>query len=162
MNLKATTAERIKQIMEEENLRQVDVIEKAQSYCDKYHISLSKANLSMYLSGKSEPAQDKLYLLSKVFGVSEAWLMGCDVPRKDPGDVVDVMPAWMAAFSGAGYLDPRVAGFLQYLNEQAEKEMNNDGFVVSEDEKEFINAYRNADEKTREIVTFALGLKRGE
>ncbi len=156
MNLKATTAERIKQIMEEENLRQVDVIEKAQSYCDKYHISLSKANLSMYLSGKSEPAQDKLYLLSKVFGVSEAWLMGYDVPRKDPGDVVDVMPAWMTAFSGAGYLDPRVTDFLAYLNEKR------DATKLTPEENDVLVAYRAADDRTRHLVEFALGLKKGE
>lgn len=160
MNLKATTAERIKQIMEEENLRQVDVIEKAQSYCDKYHISLSKANLSMYLSGKSEPAQDKLYLLSKVFGVSEAWLMGYDVPRKDSGDVVDVMPAWMAAFSGAGIYDDRVQGFIEYLKEQAQR--RSEPCKLSQSESDLVEAYRAADDRTRYLVEFALGLKRGE
>ena len=41
-------------------------------------IKLGKSALSQYVSGKSIPDQDKLVLLSKTLGVSEAWLMGYD------------------------------------------------------------------------------------
>ena len=47
---------------------------------------IPKSSLSQYLSGDFEPKQDRIYLISKALNVSEAWLMGFDVPmkRQDP------------------------------------------------------------------------------
>jgi transcriptional regulator with XRE-family HTH domain len=39
-----------------------------------------KSSLSLYLSGAYEPKQDRLYSMAKALNVSEAWLMGYDVP----------------------------------------------------------------------------------
>lgn len=75
-----TTAQRLKQIMAERNLRQVDILRSAARYCEKYNIKLGKNDLSQYVSGKVEPGQDKLTILGLALGVSEAWLMGYDVP----------------------------------------------------------------------------------
>lgn len=44
---------------------------------------MPKNYLSQYVNGKSTPDNLRLVLLSKVLGVSEAWLMGYDVPRND-------------------------------------------------------------------------------
>lgn len=77
---KYTTAQRLKQIMDARNLRQVDVLEAAEPYCKKYNIKLGKNALSQYLSGKVEPGQEKLTILGLALGVSEAWLMGYEVP----------------------------------------------------------------------------------
>jgi len=41
---------------------------------------ISTGTLSQYISGLYEPKQDKLYILSQALNVSEAWLMGYDVP----------------------------------------------------------------------------------
>ena len=38
-------------------------------------------DLSQYVTGKIEPGQFKLIVLGQALGVSEAWLMGFDVPR---------------------------------------------------------------------------------
>jgi hypothetical protein len=38
--------------------------------------------LSQYVSGKAVPRQDKLTVLGLGLGVSEAWLMGYDVPME--------------------------------------------------------------------------------
>ena len=35
----------------------------------------------MYVTGKVVPVQDKLFLLARTLDVSEAWLMGLDVPE---------------------------------------------------------------------------------
>ena len=52
----STTAERLQQIMDERNLKQVDVLALAQPYCKKYGISLGKTALSQYMTGtKSQP-----------------------------------------------------------------------------------------------------------
>ncbi|HGF7523375.1 TPA: S24 family peptidase [Enterococcus faecium] len=46
-------------------------------------IKMSKSHLSQYVNGKSSPDQHKLYLLAKTLNVSEAWLLGYDVPKED-------------------------------------------------------------------------------
>ena len=41
-----------------------------------------KSSLSLYLSGAYEPKQNRIYDMSRVLNVSEAWLMGYDVPME--------------------------------------------------------------------------------
>ena len=77
----ATSTERINQIMKEKKLRQIDVLNMAKQYQEKYNIKFYKSHLSQYVNGKSNPDNEKIFLLSKVFDVSEAWLLGYDVPR---------------------------------------------------------------------------------
>ena len=77
----ATSTERINQIMKEKRLRQIDVLNLAKPYQEKYNIKFSKSHLSQYVNGKSNPDNEKIFLLSKVFGVTEAWLLGYDVSR---------------------------------------------------------------------------------
>ena len=77
----ATSTERINQIMKEKKLRQIDVLNLAKPFQQKYNIKFSKSHLSQYVNGKSNPDNKKIFLLSKVFGVTEAWLLGYNVPR---------------------------------------------------------------------------------
>lgn len=79
-----TTSERIKQLMDERNLRQVDILSLAQPLCESYHVKHGKSDLSQFIHGKTEPGQAKLFILALTLGVSEAWLMGYDVPRERP------------------------------------------------------------------------------
>lgn len=79
---KYTTSYRLKQIMTERNLKQVDILNLAIPFCQKYCIKLNKNDLSQYVSGKVEPGQNKLYILGQALNVSEAWLMGFDVPME--------------------------------------------------------------------------------
>lgn len=77
---KQTASDRLKQIMSERNLRQVDILEMCKPYCQKYNIKLGRNDLSQYVTGKVEPGQKKLTILGMALNVSEAWLMGFDVP----------------------------------------------------------------------------------
>jgi len=77
-----STATRLRQLLKERNLKQIDIINLALPFCKKYDIKLGKNDLSQYVSGKVSPGQDKLYILSLALNVSEAWLMGFDVPRE--------------------------------------------------------------------------------
>ena len=114
-------------------------------------LNVSEATLSRYECGQIQrPAPSVLIACAKLYRVPINVLY--DQPE----------PEWVSALQESGMKDPRVAGFLQYLNEQAEKEMNSESFFLSDTEKEFIDAYRNADEKTRELIHFALGIKKGE
>lgn len=76
------TSLRLKRIMYERSLRQVDILELAKPFCQEYDVKMNKSDLSQYVSGKVEPSQDKLVILGMALNVNEAWLMGFDVPME--------------------------------------------------------------------------------
>ncbi len=76
------TSDRLKQIMAERNLKQIDIVNLVAPYCKRYRVKLGRNDMSQYVSGKVEPRQNKLYILSEALNVSEAWLMGYDVPME--------------------------------------------------------------------------------
>lgn len=76
----SNTAERLKDYMSTHHVRQVDILEMVKPYCKEFGIKMNKSDLSQYVSGKTEPGQDKLVILAKALKVSEPWLMGYDVP----------------------------------------------------------------------------------
>ena len=80
--MKQTTSERLQFILRARNLRQADVLEKIQPYCEKYGVKIPRNALSQYITGKVVPKQDKLAILAMALDVSEAWLMGFDVPMQ--------------------------------------------------------------------------------
>ena len=86
---RATTAQRLREVMDMRGLRQVDVVDMAKPFCEKYDVKLNKNDLSQYISGKVQPKQDKLTLLGMVLNVSEGWLMGFDV---SPGRATENAP----------------------------------------------------------------------
>lgn len=77
-------AERLALAMSKKNLKQTDLIKQT---------GINKGALSSYLSGRYEPKQNNIYLLSKALGVSEAWLMGYDVPMYDLSSCTTI-PTW--------------------------------------------------------------------
>lgn len=64
------------------NLKQVDILEMAKPHTIEYGIKLNKNDLSQYVSGKVEPGQDKIFILSKALNVDPAWVIGLDVPMR--------------------------------------------------------------------------------
>ena len=72
-NRVATCAERIKTALSIKGVKQSDLCRITQ---------IPKSALSQYISGAYEPKQDRIYLISKALNVSEAWLMGLDVPME--------------------------------------------------------------------------------
>lgn len=80
--MKVTTSERLKELMIEKHLKQVDVITQTAKLQNELNIKMGKSTFSQYINGKQSPDQDRIYLLSKFFDVSEPWLMGFDVPKK--------------------------------------------------------------------------------
>ena len=83
---KFDTAYRLRQIMQERNLRQVDILSLAKPYCQLHRVKLGRNDLSQYLSGKAKPGQTKLFVLACALNVNEAWLMGFDVSRERTDD----------------------------------------------------------------------------
>ena len=67
------TSDRLKELMSMNNWKQVDLIQKTR---------IPKSAISQYISGKRLPRQDKLTIIANACNVSEAWLMGYDVPMR--------------------------------------------------------------------------------
>ena len=70
---KFTVSDRLKEAMQIKGIRQVDLCR----ICN-----IPKGAMSLYISGAYEPKQDRIYLISKALNVSEAWLIGYDVPME--------------------------------------------------------------------------------
>ena len=68
-----TCGERIKKALRIKGMRQSDLCQITK---------IPKSAISQYISGAFEPKQDRVYLISKALNVSEAWLMGFDVPME--------------------------------------------------------------------------------
>lgn len=77
----SNTANRLKEIMSERNIKQIDILNACLPYCKTYDVKMSKSDISQYVSGKVEPGQDKLFVLGNALNVSETWLMGFNVPK---------------------------------------------------------------------------------
>jgi transcriptional regulator with XRE-family HTH domain len=108
----SNTAARLRQVMREQKLKQVDILEKAKPYCEHFDVKLTKSALSHYVAGKVEPRQDKLSVLSYALNVSEAWLMGYDVPMERTSPIPDItVDRWAEKFKSGlekyiGVADP--------------------------------------------------------
>jgi transcriptional regulator with XRE-family HTH domain len=63
---------RLREAMQNKNMKAVELMEKT---------GVPKSAISVYLSGKSKPKADRLYIIAKALDVSEAWLLGYDVPK---------------------------------------------------------------------------------
>lgn len=70
--LKSSLKDRLRIALAEANMRPIDLSEQT---------GIPKSMISYYLNGKTKPKSDRIYSISKVLGVSEAWLLGYDVPK---------------------------------------------------------------------------------
>lgn len=68
-----TFANRLKKIMDLNNIKAIELSEKT---------GISKSQISHWISGTYKAKQDSLTLLAEFFDVDEIWLMGFDVPMK--------------------------------------------------------------------------------
>ncbi len=64
---------RLKQALSLKNMKPIELSEKT---------GIPKSAISQYTSGYAKPKQDRIYLICKALNVSEAWLMGYDVPME--------------------------------------------------------------------------------
>ena len=77
-----TTSQRLREFSNKYRITQAEILRRAQPYCQRYGVKLTKSALSQYFSGKHEPENDKLTILGLALNVSEVWLMGYDGPRE--------------------------------------------------------------------------------
>lgn len=76
---------RLREVMEERDLRQTDVVAAAEKYREAHpeyqDVELRRNDISQYLSKEIEPKPDKLRLLANTLGVTSDWLRGYDHPK---------------------------------------------------------------------------------
>lgn len=73
---------RIRQAMELRGIKAVDLVQAT---------GLGKSAISQYISGKYEPKQVAIHKIAKALNVSEAWLMGYDVPIQRAEEIKTVV-----------------------------------------------------------------------
>ena len=73
---------RLRELMDREGMKQIDVVNRANEVGKKYGVSFSRPLVSQYLSGKSDAKSSNIIVLSEIFNVNEAWLLGFDVPME--------------------------------------------------------------------------------
>lgn len=110
-------------------------------------LNVTEGTVSRYESGQIQRVSPKVMLgYSKLFDVPINYLYE------------NAETEWVKALEEAGLHDPRVAGFIEYLEEQAKKEAV-DSLELDENEINVALAYRAADEQAKRIVRFTLGIK---
>lgn len=98
--MKKDTSTRLQELMAIKNINQVDLCQRT---------GIPKSSMSMYLSGERSPRQNRLSQIAEKFNISEAWLMGYDVPmgrtdslsdeslsHKDKRDILDIISSTKA------------------------------------------------------------------
>jgi transcriptional regulator with XRE-family HTH domain len=65
--------DRLKEALEAAGMRPIELSEKT---------GIPKSMLSYYINGRTEPKADRLYIIAQALDVSEAWLLGFDVPKQ--------------------------------------------------------------------------------
>lgn len=74
-----TVAHRIQSALEFSGMKQADLSEKT---------GIGKSSISTYISGAYEPKQRNIYKIAKALNVSEAWLLGYDVPKERDDKII--------------------------------------------------------------------------
>ena len=73
MKEKEDFKDRLRQAMARNNMKAVELCERT---------GVPKSAVSYYLAGKSTPKADRLYIIAETLDVSEAWLLGYEVPME--------------------------------------------------------------------------------
>ena len=68
----ASISQRLREALDSSGKKQADLVRET---------GLDRGSISSYLSGRYEPKQKAIYKMALALGVSEAWLLGYDVPK---------------------------------------------------------------------------------
>lgn len=140
-------SERLKQLMSERNLKQVEILEKSLPYQKELGIRMGKSTLSQYVNGVQSPDQHRIYLLSKTLEVSEPWLMGYDVEKKRVPDnernsTSNEQPEILPIYNKLE--KPRQEKVLSYAKDQLEEQESTNIISIfnkSQDDEDYITDY---------------------
>lgn len=88
----SNVSERLNFYMKTYKINQSSILKKIEDIEKKnnFNIKIKKNDLSQYVAGKVEPGSRKLVLLSLALNVSEAWLLGYNVPMERGSNQLEI------------------------------------------------------------------------
>lgn len=153
---KENTSIRLKKIMADRNLRQIDILNMTIPYCKKYDVKMNKSDISQYCSGKTEPNQDKLFILGEALNVNEAWLMGFDTPMERNNEDQNII-RFDAELEEAWNIIEKAGYSLSFLSPPNDTVMTitdkNGNIVVCMHDYELVNKYESLRKKEHFSLT---------
>lgn len=72
MNEKAKLQDRLREALSDAGMKPIELSDRT---------GIPKSMISYYLNGKTKPKADRIYTISVALNVSEAWLLGYNVPK---------------------------------------------------------------------------------
>ena len=100
-NLKEISARRLRQLLDERGIKQVQLVEMCKPYFwtteDGDTIGINKGDISQYLSGRYGPDTFKASIIGQALGVNPLWVMGLPVPKHTDDGLTDDQRALMEA-----------------------------------------------------------------
>ncbi|WP_201525870.1 XRE family transcriptional regulator [Psychrobacter frigidicola] len=111
-------ASRIRESMEEQGLKQVDIVKTT---------GVSKGSVSKWLSARAKPSGESLLRLSQVLGESEYWLLNGEYPYSSYADIDDAMDSIKESernhYIAELGLNPGLPYSIRFLQEEFESKM---------------------------------------
>lgn len=126
-----TFANRLKKIMELNNIKAIELSEKT---------GISKSQISHWISGTYKAKQDSLTLLAEFFDVDEIWLMGFDVPMKSERKKLtekEEQELLKDVLKRKGFLDDNEEMTEDDFNKLIEFAKANKNFIMKKEKKEY-------------------------
>lgn len=87
---------------------------------------ISRSSISQYMSGYAKPKNDRIYLIANALNISEAWLLGYDVPmdrEKEPAELFEkkLFKKYKDILYGFNSLDPQGQETVRYILDNEKK-----------------------------------------
>ena len=92
-NLKDISAKRLKQILSDRGIKQVELVEMCKPYFwrteDGDLVDINKGDISQYIAGRYGPDTFKAAIIGQALGVNPLWIMGLPVPMRSDDELTE-------------------------------------------------------------------------
>lgn len=120
MKEKAKLQDRLREALNDAGMKPIDLSDRT---------GIPKSMISYYLNGKTKPKADRIYNISVALNVSEAWLLGYDVPKaRTPENKKNDQLAELIVRLRQ---DPVFYNIVEMLDQVAPEQLENIGGLVS-------------------------------
>ncbi len=118
--VKAELKDRLREALNDAGMKPIELSERT---------GIPKSMISYYLNGKTKPKADRIYIISTVLDVSEAWLIGYDVPK---GRTLEQKKTdQLAKLIGRMRWDPAFYNIVEMLDQVPADQLENLGGLVA-------------------------------
>lgn len=100
-NLRVESSKRLRQILDEKGIKQIELVEMCKPYAwkteDGKTIEVNKYDVNQYLSGRYGPDTFKAAIIGQALGLNPLWIMGLPVPKQDDAGLTEDQKALIEA-----------------------------------------------------------------